>query len=816
MKTKANFLSLMKIKARVLSLKFVQQMRYTKNTNGGHPERSVLQRSRKPALSLSKGTCIFAAFAALLAAIVCLPLVAAASESAPAASDPATGADSSQAPDSALFAEGTRAINQGRWADAVRSFDGVASLHGEHADGALYWEAYADAKLGQFKPSQEACAQLRSNYPKSRWIDDCDSLEVEIRAKTGKPVAIEPGQSDEVKLLALNAMMGQDEPRALAEIQAILNSDSSEKLKKEAQFILGQHYSNQTYAQIVRISYVEGDVRIQRGAAGPRSDESTWEKAVADLPLETGFSLATGEGRAEIEFENASTIYLAENSVLTFNDLHTTVGIPYTELGLLTGTVSLYFRPYVAGEKFSLMTPADELISKYPEKISSRIESYADATTITPLEGGTLRMPGVPREPVAPGRTWTDRQGVLTPVEGAPSGEEFAAWDKWVSNRVNERAAAISSVMEASGLTAPIPGMAEMAGQGEFFDCAPYGTCWEPKAAVDEEASAQRPAARRQPRFVLASFDPSSPNGQSAQADPATGVFEREFLFPCTPDALRYRLVKDPATGKTTVVDTRLVPTASYGWAVCHAGSWIRHKRHYAWVAGSKRHHLDPVRWVKSGHQVGFVPLHPYDVKDQPAQNAKHTVFEVIGKGEIKIEPVKFDSTHPVEFLKEPPREYRSEILRPLTRAEEPRMEARSFAASPARKGIDTARAAIPIHFDPKSLSFVAPREVARDGKSTTVLAPMTNRSGSLQSRAESFSGGSGFRSGSSGGSSGGFRGGGESGGGFHGGGSNSGSSGGGSRGGGGSSGGGYSAASSSAASSSSSAGSSGGGGSHH
>jgi hypothetical protein len=32
--------------------------------------------------------------------------------------------------------------------------------------------------------------------------------------------------------------------------------------------------------------------------------------------------------------------------------------------------------------------------------------------------------------------------------------------------------------MKASGLTSPIPGLADMDGQGTFFKCPPYGTCW--------------------------------------------------------------------------------------------------------------------------------------------------------------------------------------------------------------------------------------------------------------------------------------------------------------------------------------------------
>ena len=78
------------------------------------------------------------------------------------------------------------------------------------------------------------------------------------------------------------------------------------------------------YPQIVRLSYVEGDVRVARGKEAEKQDQqpgetSGWEQAAANLPLETGYGLVTGTGRAEIEFEDASVAYLADNSVLTFN-----------------------------------------------------------------------------------------------------------------------------------------------------------------------------------------------------------------------------------------------------------------------------------------------------------------------------------------------------------------------------------------------------------------------------------------------------------------------------------------------------------------
>jgi hypothetical protein len=725
--------------------------------------------------------------AALLVGIVWLPLscaalalsgqsftgseLAAGTEGAPRAGGlPAGAAAATDAADTNSFADGTRAINESRWADAVRIFTQVAAQHGEHADGALYWKAYAEDKLGQSTLAVNACTELRSGYPRSRWIDDCGALEIELRAKTGKPVQIEAGDSDDVKLLALNTLMRQDEPRALAEIQAILNGDSSETLKKEAEFILGHHYSNATYAQIVRVSYVEGDVRIERGAQSAKADNATWEKAVADLPLETGFSLVTGAGRAEVEFENASTLYLGENSVLTFNDLHETAGIPYTELALLSGTVSLHIHPYVAGEKFILRTPTDDIISKYPDKTYARIESFTDAMTVTPLEGGALSLPGVSADAIISGRTWTYRSGVLDDPVGTDEKAASPAWDKWVGDRVAQRTAATSEVMEAAGLTAPIPGLAEMAGQGKFFDCAPYGTCWEPNDVVSQEASQDvslnRKPANLHPSLILASYQPVALPWAQARPD-ATARPEtsgREF-FPCAPLALRYRVVKDPATGKETMIDLGLGARARYGWAVCHAGSWIRHRKHYVWVAGVKRRHLEPVRWVKSGHKLGFVPLHPYDVKGQHAINVKHEVFIVRGKDTVIAEPVKLDARSPIEFLPSAPKEFRSAPLRPLERADAPHMEAHALVNPRENKTTEVSRAAIPIHFDAKSRSFMMPSEQMRGGKTVTVFAPITNRNGSLQARGSSFGGGSGSHGGGgTSGSSGGSHGGGSSG----------------------------------------------------
>jgi VWFA-related protein len=157
-------------------------------------------------------------------------------------------------PDSSLYADGTRAINEGRWSDAIEIFAKVVQQHGDHADGALYWKAYAENKQGKAKPALKTCVELRREFPKSRWMDECGALEIEIRAKNGEPVQPNAEKDENLKLLALNSLMRKNEALAVAQIQEILESNTSEALKKGAEFILAQGHSNQARELLAQIA----------------------------------------------------------------------------------------------------------------------------------------------------------------------------------------------------------------------------------------------------------------------------------------------------------------------------------------------------------------------------------------------------------------------------------------------------------------------------------------------------------------------------------------------------------------------------------
>jgi FecR protein len=577
--------------------------------------------------------------------------------------------------------------------------------------------------------------------------------------------------------------------------------------------------SPKTFDQIVRLSLVEGDVRISRGKESERATGGDWGQATTGLPVETGFSLATGKGRAAIEFEDTSTVYLGEDSVLTFNELASTGGVPHSNLTLVSGTATLNVQTMPSGEAFVLNTPVGRIAIPPGYHNFTRVNSYLDAMTISPQEGTATLFSGgsvQQRQQAAEGLTVTYYPDPAQAPKVSSGPDAFAEWDDWTKKRVAARNVAMVATMKEAGLASPIPGLAEMKDQGTFFACAPYGTCWEPTNGWGEhEAAPARVEAQQSSNPSQAQSTTSSPYTVSVKALQAAGPTamlrtEYEEPFPCSPNRIRRVIARDPLTGKDTVLRTEIDPnSAPYYWAVCHAGTWIHREHRYVWVAGTKRHHICPVRWVKYGGTKGYVPMHPHDVAGKTPINLKHGVFETTGRKGESVERVAFNAGTPVKLLATAPKEFIKPYFSPLQHAETPHLEAHLVkdGFAPAKEGT-TKPSGTAITFDHRSGSFQLARQVTQGGKNSTVTEHFGGRSNSFQARSEggnfssgnsgsrsagNFSGsnhsssnaGGGSHSSSGGGGSGGFHGssGGGGGGGSHGGG---GGGGGGSSGGGG------------------------------
>jgi FecR protein len=92
--------------------------------------------------------------------------------------------------------------------------------------------------------------------------------------------------------------------------------------------------SSNSKVRIVRLSEVKGQVQLDRLTG------KGFEGAMANLPITEGARLKTGDGVAEVEFEDNSTIRVAQNSLVEFPKLEMLPsGAKLSSISLLQGTV---------------------------------------------------------------------------------------------------------------------------------------------------------------------------------------------------------------------------------------------------------------------------------------------------------------------------------------------------------------------------------------------------------------------------------------------------------------------------------------------
>jgi ribosomal protein L10 len=151
---------------------------------------------------------------------------------------------------------GTRALDAHRYDDAIRAFDQAIADKSDRSDGALYWKAYALNRLGRRDEATAAIAALRQDYPSSRWLNDAQALEVDIKQGAGQPVSPAGESNEDLKLLAINSLMNADPERALPLLEALLKGNSSPALKDRALFVLTQNRSPR--ARQVLLDFAKG------------------------------------------------------------------------------------------------------------------------------------------------------------------------------------------------------------------------------------------------------------------------------------------------------------------------------------------------------------------------------------------------------------------------------------------------------------------------------------------------------------------------------------------------------------------------------
>jgi len=465
----------------------------------------------------------------------------------------------------------------------------------------------------------------------------------------------------------------------------------------------------------VRIVTVSGDVRLSRGD-GKRPDlNRPWELAQRGDLLEQGASVATGDGRAEIEFENGSTAYLAENSLLSFPEISSGKKI-VTRMNLLTGVATFSLRP-VTSEYFFIITPTDQIEVTPVSSFFARLNSYLNVTAITfqggvpedlfreglddvhvnsgqsiTFQGGEIVVPPAPIEASRPAlvaaanaapREFTVVNGKSAVAIDAPpiKDDDF---DRWVTARRTEKASLLSAALQASGLPTPVPGLADLYSNGDFFSCEPYGTCWErstPQTLQSANATSL-PSTQSPAPTANASTSAQSTNAQATSTtfQPTTVDIAETIWGECGAYSVRHlsHLASTQAElDQLLQLKARLESAQNQnlfrrGWSRqwCYDQAWIPRGRGYAMVVrhpvcapGKKCQPIHPPYprphpvFVSVAGKIGFVPRHPDDSKWKAPLNAKNGVLFLPTKPGEPLERTVLAASQRVEFVSNPGRE---------------------------------------------------------------------------------------------------------------------------------------------------------------
>ncbi len=140
-----------------------------------------------------------------------------------------------------VYRRGTDSVDEGRYERAIPAFDELIEAKWPRADGAFYWKAYALNKLGKREEALAALAELPKQFPQSRWLNDAKALQVEIQQNAGRPVSPDSMTDEDLRLLALNALINSDPERAVPLVEKVLNEPkNSVALRAKALFVLAQ------------------------------------------------------------------------------------------------------------------------------------------------------------------------------------------------------------------------------------------------------------------------------------------------------------------------------------------------------------------------------------------------------------------------------------------------------------------------------------------------------------------------------------------------------------------------------------------------
>jgi uncharacterized membrane protein YgcG len=236
-------------------------------------------------------------------------------------------------------------------------------------------------------------------------------------------------------------------------------------------FLLGASALADSHVRIVRLSYLDGDVELDKG------DGRGFSTAYLNMPVTQDSKLWARDGQAEVEFEDGSSIRLTPDTIVVFNDLSLdNNGGRNSSVELQQGTAyfdirrrdSDHFQLQFGREQVQLLKSArfrvDADKSEYEVAVmSGEIQvSGASGPEVTVKKDETIRL-----DNDDPDRYYLAK------------GVDTETYDSWDSDRAksHDQQVATANAWGGNGITY---GLSDLNAYGGYFYVPGYGYMWRP------------------------------------------------------------------------------------------------------------------------------------------------------------------------------------------------------------------------------------------------------------------------------------------------------------------------------------------------
>ena len=223
-------------------------------------------------------------------------------------------------------------------------------------------------------------------------------------------------------------------------------------------------------ARIVRLSQVDGDVQIDRNTG------QGYEKAFINLPITQGVKLRSENGgRAEVEFEDGSTLRITPGTTVEFSELGRRDAGATSTINLQTGTAYLNFRGDKSAQQFLVSFGQEKLA--FTKSAHLRIEVRDADATVAVFKGNVEVQGAAGKAQVEKKHSATFDLAGTNPYTVANNLEPdpYDEWDKQQDKYQQQYS------LSASNSYSPYAyGSSDLNYYGSFYNIPGYGMMWQP------------------------------------------------------------------------------------------------------------------------------------------------------------------------------------------------------------------------------------------------------------------------------------------------------------------------------------------------